>query len=48
MDTANPATPPTANFTAQPRKAPMSSRGIAVSLVATFVVGGLLAGAVPQ
>lgn len=47
MDTAKPATPPSVNSTVRPRTAPMSSRAIAVSLVAAFVVGGLLAGAIP-
>lgn len=44
MDTAKPATPPTGNLTVRPTTAPMSSRAVAASLFAAFIVGGLLAG----
>jgi uncharacterized RDD family membrane protein YckC len=52
MDTAKPRTPPTPRPTTRPaapvRVAPMSSRTIAASLVVAFLIGGLIAGAVPM
>jgi hypothetical protein len=47
MSTAKPATTPTADSTVREHTAPMSSRAVAASLVATFIVGGLVAGVVP-
>ncbi len=47
MDTAKPATPPSADSTVRGATAPMDSRTTAMCLVAAFIVGGLLASVVP-
>lgn len=47
MDTAKPATPPAGNLTVRPNTAPLTSRTVAASLFAAFIVGGLLAGTLP-
>jgi hypothetical protein len=47
MDTARPVSTPTPNSSRGTSPVPMSTRTIAISLFGAFVVGGVLAGAVP-
>lgn len=47
MNTTKPDTRPTSSSSLGARSAPMSARTLAISLFAAFVVGGVLAAAVP-